>query len=245
MKAPLGIVSIHDVEPATLDRVEGLVDRTEEADVRPPTLLVVPGVGWDADGLARLRALVARGCTLAGHGWEHRAPPPATLKHRLHAWIISRDQAEHLSRPRAELLERVRRCHAWFADHDLPEPELYVPPAWALGELRTRDLADLPFRWYEDLTGFVDAATGRRTFLPLVGFEADTRFRRVALRVVNAVGVGAGRILGRPVRVSIHPRDLELLLAEDLRALLGRPWRWVGEARAVGALPGRAPVPGD
>lgn len=236
-----GILSIHDVEPATLERVGGLVERIMDRTLAPPTLLVVPGMEWGPAELERLRALAARGCELAGHGWVHRAPPPRTLKHRLHARILSRDQAEHLSRPREDLRERIRRCHAWFGRHDLPDPRLYVPPAWALGDLRLRDLAELPFRWYEDLTGFLDAATGRRTLLPLVGFEADTRFRRTALRLTNATARLAARLLLRPVRVSIHPRDLELLLADDLLALLDRPWRWVHESHVMDPTP--TPLP--
>lgn len=234
MSSRPGLLSIHDVAPRTLARVETLVELVTDHGVPPPTLLVVPGAGWDEATLARLQAMADRGCRLAGHGWIHEAVPPRTLKHRLHALLLSRDQAEHLSRPRADLLDRVARCHAWFGERGLPEPELYVPPAWALGALRTADLAALPFRWYEDLAGLVDGASGRRRRLPLVGFEADTAFRKVALRFVNAASVAAGRLTGRPVRVSIHPRDLELLLADDLRALVARPWRWVDEEEALG-----------
>ncbi len=59
--------------------------------------------------------------------------------HRLHAALISRDVAEHLSRPAHELVALVHRCHGWFAAHGLPAPTLYVPPAWALGGTRWLD----------------------------------------------------------------------------------------------------------
>ena len=232
-----GIASIHDVEPDTLERVAGLMSLLDRHQVHPRTLLVVPGLDWTPSGVERLRRWAEAGATLAGHGWVHRAPPPVGLHHRLHAVLLSRDQAEHLSRSREDLVRRVRDCHAWFAGHDLPAPELYVPPAWALGALRTSDLRGLPFRWYETLTGLMEAATGRLRRLPLVGFEADTAARRRTLRVTNRLALAWGRASGRPVRISLHPDDMELLLAEDVERILARPWRWVGEAKAAGTDP--------
>jgi hypothetical protein len=54
------LVSIHDVMPATLGRVENIFDRLAGAGLLPVTLLVVPGRGWRDEQLDRLRRLVAR-----------------------------------------------------------------------------------------------------------------------------------------------------------------------------------------
>ncbi|MFW6199408.1 MAG: DUF2334 domain-containing protein [Gemmatimonadota bacterium] len=221
------LFSVHDVTPDSLPRVRDLVDLVEEAGHRPPLLLVVAGRAWTEHHLSELRVLQARGCRLAGHGWSHEAPAPTSLRHRIHARILSRDEAEHLSRSRDDVRERVRRCHAWFARHDLAVSPIYVPPAWALGPLTREDLDELPFRYYSTLTGLVDGATGRKVRLPLVGFEADTRTRRRALRVSNALNLSIGRWTGRPVRIGYHPTDLELLLGEDARRIARRPWRCV------------------
>lgn len=236
---PKAHVSIHDVTPGNLARVRELVDLVDEAGLRPPLLLVVPGRDWDPASLEGLRRVARRGCPLAGHGWSHRAPPPASLGHRIHGALLSRDQAEHLSRSREELRERVRRCHAWFGEHDLEVGPLYVPPAWALGSLTPGDLGELPFRYYETLSGFQDSRTGRRLRLPLMGFEADTRTRRWALRLSNAANRSLGRLLGPAVRVGFHPRDLELLLAREARAILGRPWRSVRVGELFASADGR------
>jgi hypothetical protein len=67
-----------------------------------------------------------------------------------------------------------------------------------------------------------------------VGFEADTRLRQVALRAFNPLNVAVARRRKVPLRISVHPHDLELLLAEDLRRLLRRPWRWVEERDVMG-----------
>jgi predicted deacetylase len=230
---PPAHLSVHDVEPESLGRVERLVEVARTRNDGPVTLLVIAGRPWSDDEIRRLRRLVDDGCELAGHGVEHRAPSPATLAHRIHARVISRDQAEHLSRPRADLVERVERTWAWFREAGLPRPELYVPPAWALGRLTGADLKRLPYRWYETLGGFLDARTGRRRLLPLVGFEADTPGRRRALRLTNRANLALARRLGRPCRISLHPEDLELLLAADVHALLERPWRLLGTADAI------------
>ncbi|MEX0936114.1 MAG: DUF2334 domain-containing protein, partial [Gemmatimonadota bacterium] len=190
------------------------------------TLLVVPGMAWDHEALGTVRAMVADGCGVAGHGWSHQAVPPANLYHRAHGALISRDQAEHLSRSAGELRRLVGRCHAWFDTIDLPEPELYVPPAWALGRLSRSDLAGLPFRWYEVLSGVLDAERADFRWMPLVGFEADTRVRALALGCTNALNVGITRFMRRPLRIAIHPQDLRLHLATRLRELLARDWEF-------------------
>lgn len=234
------LVSVHDVTPAHLGRVQRLLGLLQEAGVPPPTLLVVPGSGWTDGTLAVLRSLVAGGYPLAGHGWSHRCDHRRTLYHRLHGRLISRDQAEHLSRSREELLVLVRRCFEWFGAHGLPDPGLYVPPAWALGALTPSDLSTLPFRWYEVLGGLIDAGSGRRRWLPLVGFEADTRLRQVSLRVLNGLNARLARGWGRPLRISLHPPDLDYLLRADLQALVREPWRWVREEEAAGGELGGA-----
>jgi hypothetical protein len=102
----------------------------------------------------------------------------------------------------------------------LPEPDIYVPPAWALGALTAADLAGLPFLWYESLTGFLAPALGARLVLPLVGFEADTLGRQIGLEAWNRSSVLVARLTGRPVRISIHPNDLHLRLGARLREVV-------------------------
>jgi predicted deacetylase len=181
--------------------------------------------------------MAKRGHRLAGHGWNHKAPSGArTLFHKAHGRLISRNEAEHLSLPREEVEAVVRRCHEWFSRVDLPAPELYVPPAWALGALPRSSLNSLPFRWYEVLRGFVDGATGRLRWIPLVGFEADTTFREISLRVWNGLNGYVARALRGPLRISIHPGDLDLLLRKDVKRMLEGPWQFVGEREASGSL---------
>jgi len=222
------LVSIHDVMPETLDDVAELLDMAEAHAIVPVTLLVVPGRPWRTEELMVLRRWLAAGHRLAGHGWSHRAAQPCTVHHRLHALLLSRDSAEHLSLDGADIARLMRRNHDWFGRHGLPEPDLYVPPAWALGPLpRT----ELPYRFVETLGGVRDLHSGKRLRLPLIGFEADTGVRAGVLRAWNACA-GQGEP-ARPVRVAIHPRDLRLRLAGDLRRVLGG----IAVARGYDELP--------
>ena len=224
------IVSVHDVMPATFDKVRRIVALLDDAGVPPATLLVVPGKDWTPELLAPLKGLAQKGHALAGHGWVHKATcGPRTIFHQGHALLISRNEAEHLSRPREELRDLLRKCYEWFSGVGLHSPDLYVPPAWALGSLSFSDLRDLPFRWYEVLRGFVDAKTGRSRWLPLVGFEADTTFRKVSLRLWNGLNAGMARRVRGPLRISIHPGDLDLLLRADLEGMVRDPWTHVSE----------------
>jgi predicted deacetylase len=215
------LFSIHDVMPSTLGATESIAATLRRSGIHRITLLVVPGTGWDETSLDRLRALHAGGADLAGHGWRHRVERIRGLGHWLHSTFISRDVAEHLALDRDGVIELMQQCYDWFAASRLPQPALYVPPAWAMGRARRADLDRLPYRRYETLAGIYDAESHRFERTPMIGFEADTRFRALACRLWNRLNLARRQ---RPVRFSIHPRDPELLLGDDLARLIERDW---------------------
>lgn len=215
------LVSIHDVMPQTLERVERLLGLMSEPVRRGTVLLVVPGRDWQPEQLAQLARWQGEGLELAGHGWTHRAERIQGWYHRCHSYWVSRHAAEHLSQPPGALRELLERNYRWFVGHRLRPPSLYVPPAWALGALTTEDLRASPFSYVETTRGLWHLPSGRRRALPLVGFEADTPGGATLLRTwnrVNALWAGPNR----PLRLSIHPYDDELLLAGPLRQWLAR-----------------------
>jgi len=213
------LVSIHDVMPETLDQVQALIDCLP-LEARPNTLLlVVPGRDWRVHQVERLKRWQRQGFELAGHGWCHRAPGRRTVFHRVHSALISRNAAEHLSRPRRELIDLLIRCYQWFEHWELAPPQIYVPPAWALGTLRPEDLRASPFRYFESTRGIYCSRTGAYHPLPLVGFEADSAWQAFGLRLWNRLNLAwAGP--HRPLRLALHPGDLQLKLADDLLAQL-------------------------
>jgi len=216
-----GLVSIHDVMPDTLEHCQRLLAMLEAANVDTVTLLVVPGKQWSDGHLRVLRNWQDQGIHLAGHGWHHRAAPPRSLYHRLHSLLLSRLAAEHLSLDRKQIQQLIRDCHDWFARHGLTPPELYVPPAWALGDLPKSALLDLPFSCVELLDGVLDSDRGHYQRLPLSGYEADTALRAVSLGIWNRYNAWSARSRGKPLRIGIHPFDAELRLQQQMREQIG------------------------
>ncbi len=213
------LVSIHDVMPETLERVEWLLSLMAEPVRRGTVLLVVPGRAWQPDQVAQLARWQSQGLELAGHGWTHRAERIQGWYHRCHSHWVSRHAAEHLSQSRAALRELLERNYCWFIGQRLRPPSLYVPPAWALGALTADDLVASPFSFVETTRGLWHLPSGQRCALPLAGFEADTPARAALLRAWNwANAVWASP--NRPLRLSIHPYDDELMLSRQLRQWL-------------------------
>jgi predicted deacetylase len=223
--APAALFSIHDVMPETLADVRDLLELFAERELPAPALLVVPGRAWSADDLAQLRQWADSGCELIAHGWVHHTRP-RRFYHRLHALLLSRNVAEHLALDEGEILQLMRRSRDWFAGRDLPMPDTYIPPAWALG-LRERALAHQPFARIETLTGLAlcGAEQVRRLSLPLLGFEADTRFRAAVLRFWNRRQQRRAVSREQPLRIALHPPDAGLLLRDQLLQVLDSPWR--------------------
>ncbi|MDO6461826.1 polysaccharide deacetylase family protein [Granulosicoccaceae sp. 1_MG-2023] len=220
MSKPLCAVSIHDVMPQTLSRCEDLFDLCTQQAITPVTLLVVPGQHWTAADLVRLRAMLSSGAVLAGHGWQHqvdRAQLRGPLAH-LHSLLMSGDVAEHLALDSDAIAALIRRCHGWFAAQGLPEPALYVPPAWAMGRISRTALAALPFSLYEYFGGVyaVDAKAFRAS--PVAGFEA-AGWRVPVVGAWNALARRRAMLAGQ-WRISLHPDDLSLGLRHQLRQLL-------------------------
>src|SRR5690606_9554203 len=109
--------------------------------------------------------------------------------------------------------------HRWFAQHDLNPPDYYVPPAWAMGKISYQALQQSPFDYFETSFGIYHSVNDKFHPLPLIGFEADTTLRKQILRLWNFLNaqVASGQ---RPLRISIHPNDPDLMLKHELwRAL--------------------------
>lgn len=219
-------VSIHDVMPATLAEVSDILQRLAGHRIGTVDLLVVPGRDWDTAGLAQLRAWARQGHRLVAHGWHHRARQVRGLRHRLHGALISRDAAEHLALDSEAIAALMRRSRDWFAARELPVPQRYVPPAWALGPLNRRALRALPYASVEVTGGELEPRSGRLRLLPLVGFEADTPTRERLLRQWNRTQLALARRSERPLRVAIHPQDFRLRLAPELTDLLAGLGQW-------------------
>lgn len=231
---PRALVSVHDLMPETMPAVRRTLALLEHHQVQHVTLLVVPGSGWDARGVEELKALERAGYPLAGHGWKHRADRIRGLRHRLHSLLLSRNVAEHLALDSAGILELLARCRNWFDAQGLAPPELYVPPAWALGSIHPAALREAGlFRWVEVFSGVLDVNSGRLQKSPVLGYEADAAVRAPILRAWNAFGRLRSTKTG-VLRIGIHPRDIDYPLRTDLIADLARFTHYTNYAIASG-----------
>ena len=216
------VVSVHDVMPETLPNTMDILKRLRAFGVSSITALVVPGRNWRAKQIDWLREQQREGLTIAGHGWYHRVQKRQSLYHKLHGLLISRMVAEHLSLEEAEIAELISRCYQWFEAYGFDGPTVYVPPAWAMGSIRNSTLDTLPFELYENLTGVYRAGHGSFARLPLAGYEADDPLRVSFLRGWNRFNELRARRTGRPVRITLHPRDFTLGLAGQIEAQIQR-----------------------
>ncbi|MGD2269256.1 MAG: polysaccharide deacetylase family protein [Desulfobacterales bacterium] len=216
------LASIHDVTSATLPEVMQIIEVLKVLGIPPATLLVVPGGEWTAKQLATLRHLQNNGFEIAGHGWTHRCSMIKTLEHRIHSVIFSGNVAEHLSLESEQIVDIIHRCYRWFQESDIKAPELYVPPAWAIGKVSRKTLKELPFNMYECLSGIYDSRTDSFMRLPLAGYEVDTQFRTGVLRTLNLINYGLAAMLGLPLRIAIHPFDFRRGMGSDLKARLNK-----------------------
>ncbi len=208
------LVSIHDVMPETMDRVAAIVERVPASIRRHLMLLVVPGRAWENVQLNQLRRWQEEGLVIAGHGWMHYTDNIHSVYHRLHSALVSRRVAEHLSLTPHEELSLMRRNREWFRDQALAVSDWYVAPAWAFGRLKASARRRSGYRYFESTFGVYDGVERSFHWMPMLGYEADTRWRRHAVRWWNALN----RSLSRwwPVRLVIHPDDFDLYLVEDL-----------------------------
>ncbi len=214
------IISVHDVMPHTLDRVEQLlVNELQQFDPQCVLLLIVPGLDWSPGQMMRLRAFEAQGYELAGHGWVHCTRQINSVYHRLHSLFLSRTAAEHLSYNENELVQLLNNNYRWFKNHDFKLPKFYVPPAWAMGRICRSSLQCLPFCGYETTSRIIDVRSNQSKRMPLVGFEADTKLRAIFLQCWNRLNFCWSSPL-RPLRISIHPYDTDYLIADQLQLML-------------------------
>jgi uncharacterized protein len=218
------LVSIHDVMPHNLQAVGELLGECRRGGIGSVTLLVVPGLDWSQQQLSQLWQWQSEGCILAGHGWSHRTESVRSLYHWLHSILLSRDVAEHLSLTGEQIVALVSRCGQWFVERGFEHPTLYVPPAWAVGQLPPASRRGLAFSMLETLTGVALLRAGRHIPLPLVGFEADTAFRSFFLRRWNGWTIRSAVRHARMLRISLHPTDHRLLLRDDLQHTLAMGW---------------------
>jgi predicted deacetylase len=207
------IVAVHDVAPSTLGEVRWLLERLDQAGVRPRVLKVVPG---EPDASPRLTEELARlvgeeaglGSEIVLHGWTHRADRPyrGSRLDRLRARIFAAGTAEFLSLPAAEMRDRLDSGRRWLADRGVDAPG-FCAPAW----LWARELPSVAeaagFRYLVGLRRILDLRDKRQIGLAPTGFMGSGAATELAWRVGEVVVWRPMRWLRpAPLRFFLHPQ---------------------------------------
>jgi predicted deacetylase len=223
-------VSIHDVSPASKDRIEEALSLCEAAGARP-ALLVVPDYHGRAplldDGpfCARLRELQAGGHEIYLHGLTHQSGArsaagggPGRLSWLLTQRLVSNGEAELADvgpdegRARVDEGQRVLGAAGLRVDG-------FVAPAWSMPAWLLPALAERGVGFTEDHLRVYDPAGGRTTPSVLLNWATRSPARLVSTLAWCQLAKHARRWL--PARIAIHPADLGFLaVRRQIEALL-------------------------
>jgi predicted deacetylase len=215
-------VAVHDIEPATFERVALIRDWLDDLGVDRVTLLVIPAA--DMHPLSDRRPEVAtwlidrarRGDAIAQHGFRHLQTRPARWPpHPLRAIASESPEFVGLGAHQTDrALDAGRRVLKLAG----LEPRGFVAPAYAYPRelresLRTR------FAWWAGSWGLHATKEGaaRQLCAPPIALAAAGPLRR---RVPPALLRLSGRLAGATLRVDLHPLDLacagHMLALEDV-----------------------------
>ena len=207
-------ISIHDVTPSNIDTIENIIQTLQnQYKIDKICILIIPGLDWHNAQINKLISWQNSGIEIAAHGWSHVAEQNKTIYHKLHSLFLSANCAEHLSKKREDLLIMITKSYNWFITNGFRRPLLYVPPAWALGNLKKTDLMQLGFTHYECTTGMIH--NQKYYFLPLLGFEEKTFIGAHIRRFFNSLNFFMAHFTGL-IRLAIHPNDFKLYLKNDV-----------------------------
>jgi uncharacterized protein len=212
-------VSIHDVSPASHALVDRAMRLCEDVGARP-ALLVVPDyhgaypLAGDPAFCEQLRRWQDAGHPVFLHGFFHRArsrPPQPGLVPRLeHAFaqhVLSAGEAEMAGLTAAEGRDCVAAGERALSGAGL-RIDGYVAPAWVMPRWLLPLLAERGYRYAEDHLRIHDPHARTARISAVLNWATRSRWRRVS-------SVGWCRIVRPartwvPVRIAIHPHDLQV-----------------------------------
>ena len=209
---PWMVVSIHDVAPATRSACEEQLADLEDLGVRA-SLLVVPGpwrwpVMADDPGFGEwLRECARRGHEISQHGWDHRAVSNSGIARRVTGAAVARGCAEFWGLDRSEAARRLM-CGRAVMQAEGFDPVGFTAPGWLASPGTRSALVSLGYRYTTTHTAVIDLRSGASHRALAFCHRAGGRAERPGALVL-AAGVRVLVSLGAPVRVAMHPSDLD------------------------------------
>jgi predicted deacetylase len=210
----IGVISIHDVAPATLDECAALLDRVERIG-GVASLLVIAGpwrepIASDAPAFAAwLRAAASRGHEIVAHGWEHRAVSDPAVRvgpcRRLSERMLTRGCSEFAALGADEASVRARRALVELRSLGT-EPTGFVAPGWSMSAEALSVLGATGFEYTTTRLSVIDLVDNRSLSIPAVCHRPKSSLSVPAARMLVAV-VALRCREGRSVRLALHPDD--------------------------------------
>jgi hypothetical protein len=207
------LITIHDVTPALMPRVETLWRMCSARGVLPG-LLVIPdwhgcaAVERDPAFGAWVRARAAEGAEIFLHGERHdEVGLPRAWRDELRAFARTNREGEFLTLDYVAARDRIDRGLERLRTIGL-EPVGFVPPAWLARPEAHLAAKDAGLAVSEDDGAIFVHRTGARLASPVVRWSARTPFRAFA----SVIGARMRWVLQRdaPVmRIALHPGDLQ------------------------------------
>jgi len=225
------LVSLHDVTPAHLDRLERAEALLCDAGVTEVAYLLVPdfhrthAIADDRSFKAWCRRPRSYSIEWVLHGYYHLEDDGTSASSRLSASIARRTmtagEGEFLALSVREQRERLIRGREAFESIVGVAPRVFVAPAWLFNKTLPALLAELGFRYTEDHLTVMDVQGGISRRCPAVTWATRSTIRRVGSRVVCPIAYALARRLGA-LRIAIHPFDLDHpRTADQARRIIG------------------------
>lgn len=219
--APL-LVSVHDVAPETLDAARRWTRHLDERGI-VSTVLAIPGpwrgpsIGQHRESQDWLWVRQSGGDEIGLHGWTHRCDSHRRTPRAAFGRAVARGAEEFWSLDSRQAARRVRRGIDVLRSAGL-EPVGFTPPGWLIGAQARHAVLTCGLHYVADHRGAGSVTRALRA--PALSHRPDGFGERpgaVALRTIAR----RRAIAGLPVRIALHPADLDRpeLVATTLRAI--------------------------
>lgn len=208
------VVSIHDVAPATRERVERMLNDLASRRIHACSLLVVPDYHHQGQSLAEpafrswLRKLSDDGHEIVIHGFYHQRSRRSneTTRQRIVTRFYTADEGEFFDLEYAEALRLIRAAQADFEQHGF-FPSGFIAPAWLLGIEAERAVVDAGLRYTTSLREVRDFASGSTFVSQSLVYSVRSGWRRGMSLAWNRSLFH--RLTSNPLlRLGIHPPDV-------------------------------------
>ncbi|MEO1061583.1 MAG: DUF2334 domain-containing protein [Actinomycetota bacterium] len=212
MTRPDVVVSLHDVDTTTLAASRRWLELLAERDV-PTTALVVCGPIHLATPAERrevaqlLDEVVVLGGEVSLHGWSHVADPGHAGVRAALGKAIARGCEEFWLLDEASAAERLTAMLTVLGDLG-HTPVGMTPPGWLASSGARRAMRAAGLRYRTDHLAVHDLTSGRSVRAPALSHRSASTWQRPAAAGMALLAAGVERT-GTPLRMSLHPADLE------------------------------------